>query len=42
MNIEKIIEVVDKKSLLFYRCMIDYWAEFDNHQRYTLDLEIIK
>lgn len=33
---------IDEKSLLFYKYMIDYWAELDNHPKYTLDLKIIK
>lgn len=32
---------IDEKSLLFYKYMIDYWAELDNHPKYTLDLKII-
>ena len=38
---KKVIEI-DEKSLLFYKYMIDYWAELDNHPKYTLDLKIIK
>ena len=33
---------IDEKSLLFYKYMIDYWAELDSHPKYTLDLKIIK
>lgn len=37
---KKVIEI-DEKSLLFYKYMIDCWAELDSHPK-TLDLKIIK